>query len=80
MYRGLLIGVLAMFGGGLTSHHDAARYECLPKDVQLDEVVSYGRKPSNLEDQGAMEVLSLLPSACTLCHLELHPYCSESAT
>jgi hypothetical protein len=47
MYSALLIGVLAMFGGGLSSNHEAARYECLPKDVQLDEVVTYGRKPAD---------------------------------
>jgi hypothetical protein len=47
MYKGLLIVALAMMGGGVTSKPDAAGYECLPKDVRLDEIVSYGRKPAD---------------------------------
>jgi len=46
MYIALIIGFLAGLGG-LAAHHDSARYECLPKEVRLDEVVSYGRKPAD---------------------------------
>lgn len=46
MYIGLLVGCLWLFGVGFASG-DSAQYECLPKDVRLDEVVSYGRKPAD---------------------------------
>lgn len=46
MYSALIIGILTLFGGW-TSVDEARKYDCLPKDVQPDEIVSYGRKPSD---------------------------------
>jgi hypothetical protein len=46
MYAALLIGILALSGGQVPPP-ESNKYDCLSKEVQLDEVVSFGRKPSD---------------------------------
>ena len=38
----ILVAVLFAFGNSSVTH-DSSKYDCLPKDVGLDEVVSYSR-------------------------------------
>lgn len=45
MYAALLIGFLLL--GGLHRVDDSPKYDCLPENVRLDDIVSYGRKPAD---------------------------------
>ena len=47
MFQLILIGWLMGIMAGHAAVSDARKYECLPPDVKIDEVVSYARKPAD---------------------------------